>query len=65
MHVFKALHKYVCTVCMKNKMTDITHAGKVDLSDVTVGSIFAADIQDPYRIGSLINNLYIFGLIDY
>jgi len=50
---------------MKNKMTDITHAGKVDMSDVSVGSMFAADIQGPYRIQSLTNNSYIFGLIDY
>ena len=60
MHVFKALH-----YLYENKMTDITHTGKVDMSGVTVGSMFAADIQGPYRIGSLTNNLYIFGLIDY
>ena len=65
MHGFKALHKYACTVCMKNKMTDISHKGKVGMSDLIVDMMFAADIQDPYRIKKLTDNSYIFGLIGY
>ena len=43
----------------KNKMTDIPHMGKVDMSVVTVGSMFAADIQGSHRIESLIEGEYL------
>ena len=65
MHAFKALRKYVCTVCMKNKTTDIPHTGKIDMFELNFGITFAANIQGPNRIQSLNANSYIFGLIDY
>ena len=44
--VFRDLHKYVCTICMKSKATRGEHNGIID-TGMLPGQAFGADVTGP------------------
>ena len=64
MRIFRQLHKYVCTICMKSKATRGDHSGKI-ITDVTPGEVYGADVCGPFATASILGNTYMFCIIDY
>ena len=64
LRVFRDLHKYVCTICMKSKATRGEHNGIID-TGMLPGQAFGADVTGPFVMPSLTGNVYMFAIIDY
>ena len=64
MRIFRQLHKYACTTCVKSKATRGDHSGKID-TDLSPGEVYGADVCGLFATASILGNTYIFYIIDY
>ena len=62
--VFRDLHKYVCTICMKSKARRGEHSAIID-TGMLLWQAYGTDIMGPYVSPGITVNVYTFGIIDY
>ena len=61
---FKNIHKHLCDICLKAKLTRSPHQGVISIP-LQAGEKFGSVCYGPMKFESLSGNRYVYGIIDY